>query len=95
MIKQIRGTIKNWNKRRRLFRIRRAFERAGYSVGQFTDSQIEAALTCGERGIEDIPISAKILSLALRRLTKRPGARATTGQNPTARRQVKTPAAFR
>ena len=53
MIKRIRGSISNWNKRRRLFQIRRAFERAGYSSGQFTDSQIEAALTCGERGIED------------------------------------------
>jgi hypothetical protein len=79
MIEQIRGTINQWNKRRRLFQIRRAFERAGCSVGQFTDSQIEAALTCGERGIEDVPISAKIISLALRRLTKRAGASATIG----------------
>lgn len=81
MIKQIRGTINLWNKRRRLFQIRRAFERAGYSVGHYTDSQIEAALTCGERGIENVPISAKILSLALRRLAKRSGGAAAATQN--------------
>ena len=95
MIKRIRGSINNWNKRRRLFQIRRAFERAGYSSGQFTDSQIEAALTCGERGIEDVQISAKILSLAIRRLTKRAGASAAIGQNTAGKLQVKTPAALR
>ncbi len=96
MIKQIRGTINHWNKRRRLFQLRRAFERAGYSVGHYTDSQIESALTCGERGIEDVPISAKILSLALRRLAKRAGtAGGAVAQNDPGRLQVKTPAAYR
>lgn len=95
MIKQIRGTFNHWNKRRRLFQIRRAFERAGYSVGQFTDAQIEAALTCGERGIEDLTISAKILNLALRRLTKRAGANAAVAQSKTGRPQAKTSAALR
>ena len=95
MIKQIRGTINHWNKRRRLFQIRREFERAGHSVGHYTDSQIEAALACGERGIEEVSISAKILSLALRRLKKRAGTGAAAGQNTSGRRQVKTPAAFR
>ena len=90
MIKQIRGTINDWNKRRRLFQIRRAFERAGYPVDRFTDSQIEDALSFGERGIEDVPISAKILSLAIRRLTKR-----SVGGAAIRPRQVKTPAAIR
>lgn len=73
MIKQVRRTINYWSKRRRLFQVRRAFERAGYPVDHFSDSQIEAALTRGERSIEEVPISAKILSLALRRLSKRKG----------------------
>ena len=95
MIKQIRGTINQWNKRRRLFQIRRAFERAGYSVGHYSDSQIEAALACGGRGIEDVPVSAKIMSLALRRLAKRAGASSANGPNAPGRLQVKTPAAYR
>ena len=95
MIKQIRGTINHWNKRRRLFLIRRAFEEAGYPVGHYTDSQIEEAMTCGERGIEEVPISAKILSLALQRLSKQAGRNAATGKNTTERLQVKTPAAAR
>ena len=87
MIQQIRGSINYWNKRRRLFQFRRAFEESGYTVDHFSDAQIESALTGDGRSIEEVPISAKILSLAIRRLSKRSGV--------SVPRQVKTPAVFR
>ena len=81
MIGEIRGSINYSNKRRRLFQIRRAFEQSGYPVEQFSDSQIEAAMAGDGRSIEEVPISAKILSLAIRRLSKRSGGSKSRGNH--------------
>ena len=55
--------------RRRLARIRREFAKCGYPLDHLEDSTIEDALTRGgECGLKEVPLTAKTIYFALRRL---------------------------
>lgn len=69
MLKAIRRITKRWRRRRQLVQIRREFEICGYPLEHLDDAGIEAALTGGKCRIEEIPLSAKAIYFALRRLS--------------------------
>jgi hypothetical protein len=50
--------------------IRRQFESSGYALDDLTDSELEAAITRGEGGIEEVlPLTGKKIYWTLRRLS--------------------------
>jgi hypothetical protein len=55
-------------RRRALVNIRREFEKAGYPLHHFRDSQIEAALTHWTDDIAAVTLNAKTIYRAVRRL---------------------------
>jgi hypothetical protein len=57
-------------RRRALDSIRRQFESSGYALDDLTDSELEAAITRGEGGIEEVlPLTGKKIYWTLRRLS--------------------------
>ena len=69
MIKRISVSLKRRRRKRRLEHFRQKFVRCGYPLDDLDDSKIEAALTAGGAyPIEDVPLSAKTIYFALRRL---------------------------
>lgn len=74
MFKAIRRAAAGWRRRRRLNQIRGVFARCGYPVDHLNDSKIVAALTRGgECRIEEVPLSAKTVYFAVRRLSSEGG----------------------
>ena len=67
MLQRISRKISELNRRRHMTRIRRKLARCGYSLDDLDDSKIEAALTRGERRIDDVSLTAKTIYFALRR----------------------------
>ncbi|HEY5885319.1 MAG TPA: hypothetical protein VIT88_11565 [Pyrinomonadaceae bacterium] len=68
MIKKFYQILKARRRRRALVNIRREFENAGYSLDQFGDSQIEAALTLRTEDISAVELNTKAMYRTLRRL---------------------------
>ena len=68
MIKKFYQLLKARRRRRALANIRREFQKAGYPLDQFGDSQIEAALTRWTDDIAAVTVNAKAMYRALRRL---------------------------
>ena len=68
MVKKFYQILKARRRRRALVNIRREFEKAGYSLDQFADSQIEAALTGWTDDIAAVTLNAKSIYRALQRL---------------------------
>lgn len=68
MVKKFYQILKARRRRRALVKIRREFEKAGYPLDQFRDSQIEAALTRWTDDIAAVTLNAKAVYRALRRL---------------------------
>ncbi len=60
--------LKARRRRQALVNIRREFEKAGYPLDQFGDSQIEAALTRWTDDIAAVTLNAKAMYRALRQL---------------------------
>lgn len=75
MVKKFYQILKARRRRRALANIRQEFEKAGYPLDQFGDSQIEAALTSGDSDIASVTVTATTIYRALRRL-QRSGAQA-------------------
>lgn len=69
MFEKIRQRLDKLRRRRRLIRIRREFARCGYPLDHLDDSGVENALTGGECRIEEVPLTAKTIYFALRRLS--------------------------
>ena len=69
MFSAIKRRLIDWRRRRRLARVRRAFARCGYPLDHLDDSGVEDVLTGGEGRIEDVPLTAKTIYFALRRLS--------------------------
>ena len=65
LLKKFYQLLESRRRRREVKKIRREFERAGYPLDQFRDSQIEAALQNTEVGFT---ISAKTIYRMLKRL---------------------------
>jgi hypothetical protein len=57
-------------RRRALVNIRREFEKAGYPLDHFRDSQIEAALTRWTDDIAAVTLNAKTIYRAVKRLRR-------------------------
>ncbi|HKO95659.1 MAG TPA: hypothetical protein VJU86_01615 [Pyrinomonadaceae bacterium] len=72
MIKKLYEILKARRRRRALVNIRREFEKAGYPLDQFGDSQIEAALTRWTDDIAAVVLNANAMYRALRRLRGMP-----------------------
>ena len=68
MFSAIKRRLIDWRRRRRLDRIRREFAKCGYPLDHLDDSGVEDLLTGGEGRIEDVPLTAKTIYFALRRL---------------------------
>lgn len=68
MVKKFDRMLKARRRRRALVNIRREFEKAGYPLDQFGDSQIEAALTPWTDDIAAVTLNARAMYRALRRL---------------------------
>ena len=68
VVKRFYQILKARRRRRALVNIRREFEKAGYPLDHFGDSQIEAALTCWTDDIAAVALNAKAMYRALRRL---------------------------
>ena len=68
MVKKLDQILKTRRRRRALVNIRREFEKAGYPLDQFGDSQIEAALTRWTDDIAAVTLNAKAMYRGLRRL---------------------------
>lgn len=71
-------------RRRVLVNIRREFEKAGYPLDHFRDSQIEAALTRWNDDIATVIVSAKTIYRTLKRLRRV----ARSGQNSESRGEL-------
>ena len=69
MFEGVKRKIAEWRRKRRLKRIRREFARCGYPLDHLDDSGVAAALTGGKTRIEEVPLTAKTIYFALRRLT--------------------------
>jgi hypothetical protein len=69
MFSQIKRRLIDWRRWRRLNRIRRAFAQCGYPLDHLDDSGVKDLLTGGEGRIEDVPLTAKTIYFALRRLS--------------------------
>ena len=72
MFKKFYQLLKARRRRRALANIRREFQKAGYPLDQFGDSQIEAALTRWTDDIAAVSVNAKAMYRALRRLRGSP-----------------------
>ena len=62
----------SWHLRRRRLALKDArlqFARCGYRLDDLADSQLEAALIDGESKIEEVPLTAKRMYWALRRIS--------------------------
>jgi hypothetical protein len=57
-------------RQRAIVKIRREFEKAGFPLNHFGDSQIETALTRWNDDISGVTVSAKIIHRALKRLRR-------------------------
>ena len=68
VVKKFNQILKAKRRRRALVNIRREFEKAGYPLDQFGDSQIEAALTRWTDDIAAVTLNARAIYRALRRL---------------------------
>lgn len=68
MLELLRRKFIEWRRRRNLAFIRRKFAESGHPLDEFDDLNIEVALTLGERRIEQVPLTAKSIFFALRRL---------------------------
>ncbi len=68
MVKKLYQILKTRRRRRALGNIRREFEKAGYPLDEFGDSQIEAALTRWTDDIAAVTLNAKAMYRGLRRL---------------------------
>ena len=68
MVKKFYQILKARRRQRALVNIRREFEKAGYPLDQFGDSQIEAALTRWNDDIATVTLNAKVMYRALSRL---------------------------
>ena len=68
VIKKLFESLKARRRRRALAKIRREFEKAGYPLDQFGDSQIEAALTRRTKDIAAVVLHAHAIYRTLRRL---------------------------
>ena len=73
MIKRLNEELSNKRRRLRLARIRKDFEKCGYSLDDLDDSRIEAALSAGGGGVEESPLTPKMIFFALRRLSSGAG----------------------
>ena len=60
--------LEAWKKRRALVSIRQDFARAGFTLDDFPDSQIEMALTRWNDDITAVTLSAKTIYRALKQL---------------------------
>lgn len=79
MVRKFYQILKARRRRRALVNIRREFEKAGYPLDQFGDSQIEAALTRWTDDIAAVTLNAKAMYRALRRLRGVPGGKGKAG----------------
>jgi hypothetical protein len=68
VVRKFYQILKTRRRRRALESIRREFEKAGYPLDQFEDSQIEAALTRWTDDIAAVTLNAHAMYRALRRL---------------------------
>jgi hypothetical protein len=68
VVKKFDHILKARRRRRALINIRREFEKAGYPLDQFGDSQLEAALTRWTDDIATVTLNANAIYRALRRL---------------------------
>lgn len=68
MLKYVGKKIDERRRRRSLIHVRRKFAECGYSLDHLDDLKIEGALTLGRCRIDQIDLSAKSMSFALRRL---------------------------
>ena len=87
VVKKFYQILKARRRRRALVNIRREFEKAGYPLDQFGDSQIEAALTRWHDDIATVTLNAKAMYRTLRRLRGVPADNRKAGW----RRDVLTP----
>jgi DNA-binding transcriptional LysR family regulator len=70
MISKIWTPSSKRRRRRALDSIRRQIESSGYALDDLTDSELEAAITRGEGGIEEaLPLTGKKIYWTLRRLS--------------------------
>ena len=70
MVQKFYQILKTRRRRRALVNIRREFEKAGYPLDQFGDSQIEAAMTGWTDDIAAVTLNAKTMYRALTRLRR-------------------------
>jgi hypothetical protein len=70
VIKKFYQLLKARKRRRALANIRREFEKAGYPLDQFGDSQLEAALTRWTDDIAAVTLNANAMYRVLRRLRR-------------------------
>ena len=68
LVEKFYKILESRKRRRALVSIRREFARAGFTVDQFPDSQIEAALTRWNDDITAVILSAKTIYRALKQL---------------------------
>ena len=80
MIKKFYKILKARRRRRALVNIRQEFEKAGYPLDQFGDSQIEAALTLWTDDIAAVTLNANAMHRALRWLRGVPAGERKTGR---------------
>lgn len=68
MFEGIKRKIAERRGRQRITHMRRMFAECGYPLDKLDDSGVVAALTGGVSRIEDVPLTAKTIYFALRRL---------------------------
>jgi hypothetical protein len=81
VVKKFYQILKARRRRRALVNIRREFEKAGYPLDQFGDSQIEAALTLWTDDIAAVTLNAKAMYRALRWLRGVPAGERIAGHD--------------
>jgi hypothetical protein len=70
LVTKLKQFAESRRRQRAIVNIRREFEKAGYPLNHFDDSQIEAALTRWSDDISTVTVSAKIIYRALKRLRR-------------------------
>ena len=80
MVKKLYQILKARRRRRALVNIRREFEKAGFPLDKFADSQIEAALTLWTGDIASVTLNAKAMYRALRWLRGVPAGKRKAGR---------------
>ncbi len=68
LLKKFYQKFNSWRRTRAIGKIRREFAKAGYSLDQFRDSQIEAALRHWNTDLSGVTINAKTIYRTLKRL---------------------------